>query len=100
MAWSDFSAKRATKRQSPIDVSSSALPKLPVNSSLVAVVPHMIIRSPRPQPRKFVFSDPQRVLHHNLPTADVADRMLWNVVRTASLSVTITPYRRHAFVSF
>src|SRR5258708_12777909 len=54
MACSDFSAKRATKRQSPIDVSSSALPKLPVSSSLVAVVPHTIIRSPRPQPGKFV----------------------------------------------
>jgi hypothetical protein len=27
MACSDFPAKRATKRQSPIDVSSSALPK-------------------------------------------------------------------------
>ena len=39
MAWSDFSAKRATKRQSPIDVSSSALPKLPVSSSPVPAVP-------------------------------------------------------------
>ena len=29
-----------------------------------------------------------------------ANRTLWNVVRTAILSVTITPYRRHAFVSF
>ena len=29
-----------------------------------------------------------------------ADRMLWNLVRTAILSVTITPYRRHTFVSF
>ena len=64
MARSIFSAKRATKRQSPIDVSSSALPKLPVSSSPVAAVPHMIIRSPRPQPGKFVFSDPKRVLQH------------------------------------
>src|SRR6202171_3993469 len=64
MAWSDFSAKRATKRQSPIDVSSSALPKLPVSSSPVAAVPHTIIRSPRLQLRKFVFSDPKRVLQH------------------------------------
>jgi hypothetical protein len=62
---SDFFAKRATKRQSPIDVSLSALPKLPVSSSLVALVPHMIIRSPRPQPGKFIFSDPKRVLQHN-----------------------------------
>jgi hypothetical protein len=64
MAFSDFSAKRATKRQSPIDVSSSALPKLPVSSSPVAVVPRTIVRSPRPQPGKFVFSDPKRVLQH------------------------------------
>src|SRR5260370_40328413 len=67
MACSDFSAKRVTKRQSPIDVSSSALPKLPVSSSLVAVVPHTIIRSSRPQPGKFVFSDPKRVLQHYPP---------------------------------
>jgi hypothetical protein len=26
-----------------------------------------------------------------------ADQMLWNLVRTAILSVTITPYRRHYF---
>jgi hypothetical protein len=43
MACSDFSAKRAVKRQSPIDVFSSALPKLPVSSSLVAMVPHTIM---------------------------------------------------------
>src|ERR1700730_8339092 len=64
MAGSDFSAKRANKRQSPIDGSSSALPKLPASSSLVAVVPRTIVRSPRPQPGKFVFSDPKRVLQH------------------------------------
>jgi hypothetical protein len=43
---------------------SSALPKLPVGSSLVAVVPRTIFRSPRPQPGKFVFNDPKRVLQH------------------------------------
>jgi hypothetical protein len=64
MACSDFSAKRATRRRSPIDVSSSALTKLPVSPSLVAVVPRTIVRSPRPQPGKFVFSDPKRVLQH------------------------------------
>jgi hypothetical protein len=32
------------------------LPKLPVSSSLVAVVPRAIIRSPRPQRRKYVVS--------------------------------------------
>jgi hypothetical protein len=68
MARSVFSAKRATKRQSPIDVSSSPLPKLPVSSSPVAAVPHTIIRSPRPKPGKFVVSDPKRVLQHYLPT--------------------------------
>jgi hypothetical protein len=46
------------------DVSSSALPKLPVSSSLVAVGPRTIIRSPRRQPGKFVLSDPKRVLQH------------------------------------
>jgi hypothetical protein len=65
MAWSDFSAKRPNKRQLPVDVPSSALPKLPVSSSPVAAVPHTIIRSLRPQPGKFVFSDPKRVLQHN-----------------------------------
>src|ERR1700736_635608 len=64
MACSDFSAKRGTKRQLTIDMSSSALPKLPVSSSLVAVVPQAIIRSPRLQPGKIVFSDPKRDLQH------------------------------------
>jgi hypothetical protein len=65
MACSVFSAKRETKQKSPINMSSGALPKLPVGSSLVAVVPRTIIRSPRPQPGKFVSSDPKRVLQHN-----------------------------------
>jgi hypothetical protein len=41
---SKFLAKRRNKRQSPVDVSSSAPAKLPVSSSPVDVVPHMIIR--------------------------------------------------------
>src|ERR1035438_4080225 len=65
MTGSDFFAKRATRRQSPTDASSSPLPKLPVSSSLVAVVPRAIIRSPRPQRRKYVVSGPKRVLQHN-----------------------------------
>jgi hypothetical protein len=74
MAFSDFSAKGATKRQSPIDVSSGALPKLSVSSSLVAVVKRTIIRSPRPQPGKFVLSDPKRLLQHYRHFSDVAAR--------------------------
>jgi hypothetical protein len=49
---SDFSAKRAAKRQSPIDVSSSVLPKLPVSSSLVAVVPRTIFSIAAPTARR------------------------------------------------
>src|SRR5271163_2813178 len=64
MACSVFSAKRDTKRKSPINMFSSALPKLPVGSSLVAMVPRTIFRSPRPQPGKFVFNDPKIVLQH------------------------------------
>src|ERR1035438_7176568 len=72
MTGSDFFAKRATRRQSPTDASSSPLPKLPVSSSLVAVVPRAIIRSPRPQRRKYVVSGPKKVLQHNpLSTADI-----------------------------
>src|SRR5215211_8830751 len=67
MACSDFSAKRAVRRQSPIDVFSSALPKLPVSSSLVAMVPHTIMRSPSPQPGKLVFTDSKIVLQHYPP---------------------------------
>jgi hypothetical protein len=59
-----FFAKRAAKRRAPIDVPLSALPKLPVSSLLVAGVARMIIRSLRPQPGKFVFGDPKRVLQH------------------------------------
>src|SRR6266576_1701358 len=83
MACSDFSAKRAVNRQSPIDVFSSALPKLPVSSSLVAMVPHTIMRSPSPQPGKLVFSDPKTVLQHYPPgnrhrrCGWLANRVLW-----------------------
>jgi hypothetical protein len=72
-----FSAKGATERQSPNDVSSSALPKLPVIPSLVAVVTRMIIRSPRPYPRKFVFSDPKRVLQHYPPRAVIPEKSVF-----------------------
>jgi hypothetical protein len=46
--------------------------KLPVSSSLVAVVAHTISRLPRPQPGKFVFSDSKRVLQQNRHLADVS----------------------------
>src|SRR6202035_5659727 len=42
------------------------------SSSPVAAVPHTMIPSPRPQPGKFIFSDPKRVLQHYLPASDIA----------------------------
>jgi hypothetical protein len=56
--------KKRNKRQSAIDVSSSAPPKRPVNSSPVDVALYMIIRSLRPQAGKIVFSDAKRLLQH------------------------------------
>src|SRR5712671_5643443 len=35
-----------------------------LSQSLVAMVPHTIMRSPSPQPGKLVFSDPKTVLQH------------------------------------
>jgi hypothetical protein len=65
-----ISAKRRNKRQSSIDVASNAPPKSPVSSSQNEVVPHINVRSPRLQPRKFVIGKTKRVLQHYLPTAD------------------------------
>src|SRR4030081_1144193 len=62
----EFFAKRGNTRQSPIDVSSSAPAKSPVNSSLVDVVAHMIIRLPRLQPGKILFSGAKRLLQHGV----------------------------------
>jgi hypothetical protein len=72
----EFFAKRRNTRQSPIDVSSSAPPKSAANSSLVDVVPHMIIRLPRLQPGKIVFSYAKRFLQHYLPISEVPDATL------------------------
>jgi hypothetical protein len=83
MAFSDFSAKRATKRQSLIDVSSGALPKLPVSSSLVAVVPRTIIRSPRLQPGKFVTDETKGLLQHYLPQAAMPNHVMEQTFRPA-----------------
>jgi hypothetical protein len=48
--------------------------KLPVSSSLVAVVAHTISRLPRPQPGKFVFSDSKRVFANTTTRwTDIAD---------------------------
>jgi hypothetical protein len=66
MACSDFSAKQQNKRQPSVDVASNAPPKSPVSSSQNEVVPHINIRSPRPQPGKIVVNDPKRVLQQNL----------------------------------
>src|ERR1700737_1529209 len=63
-------AKRLTERRSPIDVSSSAPPKLPVSSEPVGVVPRIIIQSPRLRPGKNVFTDAKRLLQHYRHLAD------------------------------
>jgi hypothetical protein len=58
--------RKTTKQEQPsIDAASNAPPKSPVSSSQNEVVPHINIRSPRPQPGKIVVSDPKRVLQHN-----------------------------------
>jgi hypothetical protein len=45
--------------------------EVPVSSSPVDVVPHIIIRSSRLQLGKIVFSDAKRLLQQNLPEADI-----------------------------
>src|SRR6266403_4629595 len=49
-----------------------APPKLPVSSSPVDVVPHMIIRSPRLPAGKILFSDAKRLLQQNPHFSEVA----------------------------
>src|ERR1700737_1353929 len=64
MPCDKFSAKRQNERQSSIDVASNAPPKSPVSSSQDEVVPHIIIRSPRPQLAEFVSRAAKRLFQH------------------------------------
>src|SRR5450631_3193442 len=59
---------RRFHQRSPIDVFSIASPKSPVSSSLVEVVPRMIIRLPHLQPGKIVFNDAKGLQHYRHQT--------------------------------
>jgi hypothetical protein len=73
---------RRNRSLPPIDVSSSAPPKLPASSSPVDVVPRMIIRSLRLELGKFVLSDAKRLLQRNLPHADILQAMMARIRST------------------
>jgi hypothetical protein len=60
------------KRQSPIDVSSSAPPKSLVSSSPIDVVPRMTIRSTRLRPGEFFIGGAKRLLQQYLPLAEAS----------------------------
>src|SRR6476646_11163027 len=90
MPWNQFPGNRPNNPQSPNDVASRPLPKSPVSSSLDNVVPHLIIRSPRVRPGKFVFSDAKRLLQQYLPTTEVArlvDQLVGLAVSNARIAL-------------
>src|SRR6478736_10357149 len=92
MPWDQFPGNRPNKPQSPNDVASRPLPKSPVSSSLDNVVPHLIIRSPRVRPGKFVFSDAKRLLQQYLPEADITSlHSITSSARASSVGEMVRP---------
>ena len=84
---SDFFAKTRNGKQSPIRITSIALPKSPVSFARGDEVPHIFTRKPRLQPAEFLITGAKRLLQHNLPTSDI---------RTAAICGSIRSPRRRA----
>src|SRR5215510_3332162 len=64
-----FFAKRRNGNQSPIRITSIALPKSPVSLSRGDEVPHIFTRKPRPRPAEFSVTSAKRLLQQNRPEA-------------------------------
>src|SRR5712691_6979212 len=69
----EFFAKTRNGKQSPIRITSIALPKSPVSLTCGDEVPHIFTRKPRLQPAEFLNPSAKRLLQHNLPEADIRE---------------------------
>ena len=68
---SEFFAKTRNGKQSPICITSIALPKSPVSFARGDEVPHIFTRNARLQPAEFLIIGAKRLLQHNAIT-DIA----------------------------
>ena len=62
---SEFFAKTQSGRQSPIRITSFALPKSPMSLTRGDEVPHVLTRKSRLQPAEFLITSAKRLLQHN-----------------------------------
>ena len=70
----EFFAKTRNGKQSPIRITSIALPKSPVSLTCGDEVPHIFTRKPRQQPAEFLITSAKRLLQHNRPVANILHR--------------------------
>ena len=63
----EFFAKTRNGKQSPIRITSIALPRSPVSLSVRRRGPHILTRKPHLQPAKFSITSAKRLLQHNRP---------------------------------
>ena len=66
----EFFAKIQHGQQSPIRITSIALPKSPVSFARGDEVPHIFTRNARLQPAEFLIIGAKRLLQHNRHKAD------------------------------
>ena len=66
----EFFAKTQNGKQSPIRITSIALPKSPVSFARGDEVPHIFTRNARLQPAEFLIIGAKRLLQHNRHKAD------------------------------
>jgi hypothetical protein len=71
IACGDFSAKRATRRQSPVDRASNPILESPMSLARCDVVPHVVIQSSHLRLGEFESHAAKRLLQQYRPAADV-----------------------------
>jgi hypothetical protein len=67
----EFFAKTRSGNQSPIRITSIALPNSPVSLTLGDEVPHIFTRKLSLLPAELLITSAKRLLQHNLPIADI-----------------------------
>ena len=72
---SEFFAKTQSGKQSPIRITSFALPKSPMSLTRGDEVPPVVTRKSRLQPAEFLITSAKRLLQHNLPNSDIGQIM-------------------------
>ena len=91
----EFFAKIQNGKQSPIRITSIALPKSPVSFARGDEVPHIFTRNARLQPAEFLIIGAKRLLQHNLPVAlslpQTARYSITSSARASSEGGTLSP---------